>query len=144
MLSAVLAIVLFRLGNMHLEGLLPFGGIVLGLLFGFTSLILNRARAYPPGATQRRSLLAGELSFRATLTYTLGAVLTTFIYYVLSNFGYHTTPLNNYPTQIVPTIFAFVPLMFCTVSIIMLSQTTRLLLRGMRGRMLPRRFIKQL
>ena len=144
LLSTVTAIVLFRLGNMQLEGLLPFGGAVLGLLFGFTSLTFNRARAYSAGSTQRRSLMAAELSLRATLSYTLGAILAAFIFFTLASLGYKATPLDNWPTQAVPTMFAFVPLLFFTYTVVILSQATRVLLHGMLSPLSARRMAKNL
>ncbi len=59
----------FRLGNMQLDGLLTVGGVGLGLTFGFTSLMYNRARAFPDDAMQRRCLRASELALRGSMAF---------------------------------------------------------------------------
>lgn len=141
-LSAVAAVVLFRLGNMQFSGLLTFAGAATGLLFAFTSLQYNRARAYRSGAAQRRSLMAAEITLRATLAFTLGAILTSMIYLFLATAGYQPTPENRWPTQILPGLFAFVPLAFFTYTILMLAKSTRILLHGMRGRLTLRHLSK--
>lgn len=56
-------------------------GPVLAVLFGFSSLLYNRSRAYPTGAEQRRSLYAAERSMQATVLFLMaiciGAVIAT-------------------------------------------------------------------
>ena len=143
-LSTAATVLLFRLGNMQLDGLLTFGGIALGLLFGYTSLIFNRARALSSGPIQRRSLLAGELALRATLIYTLGMVLTALIYFYMYSLGYLATPIEKMPTQLAPTILALIPLMFCIITIATLSKATRILLHRMRNRIVTRKFLRSL
>jgi hypothetical protein len=129
--SIIAAVVLFRLGNMQLNGLPGFGGIAVGLLFAFTSLQFNRARAYRVGSVQRRYLFAAELSLRATLAFTMGSIVTAIIYHFLAIAGYVSTPPNNWPTQIVPGVCAFIPLGFFAYTVYTLSGVTRILIHGM-------------
>ena len=130
-LCLVLTVVLFRLGNMQLEGLLTFGGITAGLLFGFTSLLYNRARSFPSGPTERRSLFAAELALRSTLSFVLGSAITAMIYFFLANSSYVATPIQNLPTQLMPAFFTVVPFIFIAYSFVLLVRATRLLLHGM-------------
>jgi hypothetical protein len=128
--SIVAALVVFRLGNMQLEGLPTFAGVSIGLLFGFTSLQFNRARAYRSGPIQRRTLYAAELSFRATLVFTLGAIVTAIIFRFLAD-GYVATPPSKMPTQAAPAICALISLAFLAYTVYTLSRVTRLLIHGM-------------
>jgi len=45
------------------------GGSVVAVLFAFTSLLYNRARSFPEGPVQRRSLYAAERSLAACVTF---------------------------------------------------------------------------
>lgn len=57
---------------------LYLGGLcfpVLAVLYGFTSLLYNRSRAFPSGAVQRRSLYAAERGLQATLLFVLGLAI---------------------------------------------------------------------
>jgi hypothetical protein len=128
--SALAAIVVFRLGNMQLSGLPTFAGVSIGLLFGFTSLQFNRARAYRSGPIQRRTLFAAELSFRATLAFTLGAIMSAAIFRFLADV-YVPTPANKAPTQLAPVLCSLVPLGFLAYTVYALSRVTRILMHGM-------------
>jgi hypothetical protein len=130
-LSVVLTIVIFRLGNMQLDGLLTFGGISIGLLFGFTSLLYNRARSFPNGPTQRRTLFVAELALRSTLSFVLGTAITTVIYLFLSSGSFVATPMQKIPTQILPAVCTLIPLAFASYSFVLLVRATRVLLHGL-------------
>lgn len=106
--AVVPSITVFRLGNMYLDGLPTAFGASLALLAAMTSLLYNRARAYPPGKTQRRTLLAAELSLRALVMAICGVVLAAFIFPYLISLGFQTTPWMKIPLQPIPTISAFV------------------------------------
>ncbi len=125
---------------MQLEGLLTFAGGAAGLLFAFTSLQYNRARAYQPGAAQRRGLVAAELALRSTMGFTAGAIVTAAIYFILAEQGYKPGPWNQRPTQAVPALFAFVPLAFFAYTLCTLWRATRVLLHGMVGPISVRKF----
>jgi len=47
-------------------------GPILAILFGFSALMYNRARALPFGAEQRRSLYAAERGLQATVLFLIG------------------------------------------------------------------------
>lgn len=85
--AVIPSITVFRLGNMQLEGLPTAFGGGLALLAAMTSLLFNRARAYPAGKVQRRSLLAAELCLRAVMFAMLGVVLTAFVFPYLASSG---------------------------------------------------------
>jgi len=115
---------------MQVDGLLPFGGALFGLLFGFTSLMYNRARTYPKGAIQRRTVFVAELALRATLASAIGAVLGAVIFFLLQDAGFSKTPGNRIPTQLVPTLLAFLPLTFLIYAFFKLFGAIRLLLHA--------------
>lgn len=98
-----------RLANMQLDGLPTFGAATLALAIAITSLMFNRARAYPVGPLQRRTLLAAELCLRSTLLLVLGAVLTAMIFPFVQAAGYLPTPMDKSPTQGIPILCAFIP-----------------------------------
>lgn len=139
LLAAIFTVVLFRLGNMQLDGLLPFAGGAVALLFGFTSLQFNRARAYPAGPTQRRSLVVAELSLRSTLSFVLGAALTAVIFAFLAHSSYVPTPAARLPTQWGPILCSVVPLPFIAHSFFTFTKATRVLVHGMFLSIDPRR-----
>jgi len=126
-LAVVNSALLFRLGNMQLEGLPTFIGAALALLTATTSLLFNRARAYPAGPVQRRSLLAAELVLRATLLAFLGAVLIALFFPLLQSAGYQPTPAEKWPKQILPTVMAVIPLLAFVVSSLLLLSAGRVL-----------------
>lgn len=119
---------ILRLGNMQLDGLLQFGAVVLALLFAFTSLTFNRARAFPNGPTQRRTLYAADLAFGATLSCTFGTSIAVVAYFLFSKSGYVPTPPDECPSQRLPTFFAFVPLAFFIHTCFSAFAATRILI----------------
>lgn len=125
--AVINATLLLRLGNMQLEGLPTFGAALLALMVALTSLMFNRARAYPNGPVQRRSLLAAELSLRATLLSAFGAVLVILIFPMLQEFGYMPTPVDKAPKQWVPMLCALMPMLFFIVSSLLLLKAGRLI-----------------
>ncbi|KHA80262.1 hypothetical protein NC77_02355 [Janthinobacterium lividum] len=50
-------------------------GPVLAVLFGFSALLYNRARAFPSGKEQRRSLYAAERAMQSTLLFLVGTAV---------------------------------------------------------------------
>lgn len=50
-------------------------GPVLAVLFGFSALLYNRARALPSGKEQRRSLYAAERALQSTLFFLFGTAV---------------------------------------------------------------------
>lgn len=50
-------------------------GPVLAVLFGFSALLYNRARAFPSGKEQRRSLYAAECAMQSTLFFLAGTTV---------------------------------------------------------------------
>lgn len=54
-------------------------GPVLALLFGFTSLLYGRTRAFPAGREQRRSLYAAERALQSVILFMVAIALGTMI-----------------------------------------------------------------
>lgn len=68
--------------------LIPLAVGLPALLIAFTSLLFNRARAWPVGRMQRRSLLAGEILLRAVYTMVLTVLMALAITYVMPKDAY--------------------------------------------------------
>lgn len=143
LLAAIVTVAIFRLGNMQLDGLLTFAGGFSALLFGFASLMFNRARAYAAGPIQRRSLVVAELALRSTLSFVLGAGVTALFFAVLAHSSYVPTSPSRYPTQIGPIICTFVPLPFIAHSFFTLTKATRLLVHGLFMPVRPKLFARR-
>lgn len=125
--GTVTGILFVRLSNMQLDGLLTFGAGAIALTVAITSLMFNRARAYPDGPLQRRTLLAAELSLRSTLSLAIGAVLTAMIFPFVQAVGYQPTPMDKFPTQAVPIVCALIPVPFVLAGSLLLLQTARVI-----------------
>lgn len=85
----------------------------LAILFGFTALLYNRARAYQYGPTRRRSLYAAERSLQATLLFAMAVGTAT----VLSATVWHfdiTQPEN--PRNALMQVIFLVPIMLTLFS----------------------------
>lgn len=140
--SAVVGVVngtlVIRLGNMQLDGLLTFGAGTLALSVAMTSLLFNRARAYPAGPLQRRTLVAAELSLRATLLLVFGAVLTAMIFPFIQAAGYQPTPMDKMPTQFVPFLCALIPSFFVLTGSLELLHTARVIVPSLLTRLRAR------
>jgi hypothetical protein len=96
----------FRLGNMQLDGIAAAFAGGLALLAATTSLLFNRARAYPAGRTQRRTLLAAELFLRGTIVAAVGAIISALIFPYLASSGYKPVTGEMIPTQTIPVMVA--------------------------------------
>lgn len=125
--ASVNVIIFLRLANMQLDGLPTLIGVLLALMAASTSLLFNRARAYPEGAIQRRSLLVAELCLRATLLAIIGAVIAGAFSIFLPTLGYKSTPMNEMPQQWVPSLLAFFPSQFFLASSLLLVKAGALL-----------------
>ena len=140
--SVVLGVVngtfVVRLGSMQLDGLPTFGGATLALAVAITSLMFNRARAYPVGPLQRRTLLAAELCLRSTLLLTLGAVLTAMIFPFVHAAGYQPTAMDKLPTQWVPMVCAFIPAPFVLAGSLLLLKAAHIVAPSMLTRLRAR------
>jgi hypothetical protein len=143
-LAAVGVGVAFRLGNMQLEGMPAVAGISLGLMFAFTSLMYNRARAYSEGQTQRRTLRAGELALRGTLAFVLCIIYSSIAFYLLSDSGYGPTPLNYYPTRWLPTLCVVPAVLLVIYAYTRFARAIRLVLHGVIRVANTGRFVRRL
>lgn len=103
--AVVAGIVLYRLGYPKLEGLPAIGGSVLTVFVATAALLYNRARAYGPGALQRRTLHAAEQALRATLLMIVGMALTSTVFYWLPD-SQRTDPRLPEPQHFLPTLLA--------------------------------------
>lgn len=57
---------------------------VIAVLFGFTALLYNRARALPKGRERQRSLYAAERGMQATALFFVGTAISSFGAYIAS------------------------------------------------------------
>jgi hypothetical protein len=71
-----------------LQILVALGVGLLALLIAVNSLLFNRARAWPAGATQRRSLIAGEILLRALFWTVLTIIISLGITYFMPKSAY--------------------------------------------------------
>ena len=69
-----------------LRVLIPLALAIPALLISLTSLLYNRARAWPSGPDQRRSLFAAEILFRSLLLTLLSVAGGVFITFFISFF----------------------------------------------------------
>jgi len=98
--NSVIAVVLyFQLAGMRIAEWGQLSLIILGLMFGFASVLFGRARAYPQGATQRRTLIAADMVLRGIVFYLFAMALSGAIHFVLVNFGYTPEPAEVIPPQ---------------------------------------------
>ncbi|RYH64492.1 MAG: hypothetical protein EON54_06430 [Alcaligenaceae bacterium] len=82
-LLMVASLCLSRFSALQTDGLMPLAAAVLTVFAATTSLLYNRARAYPPGPLQRRTLHAAEQSLRATLLLVVGIALSAAVFFWL-------------------------------------------------------------
>ena len=86
----------FAKADLQILGALGVG--LPALLIAFTSLLFNRARAWPPGAMQRRSLIAGEILLRALFWTVLTIIISLGITYFMPKNAYlnHSIAPSDY------------------------------------------------
>ena len=70
----------------ELRVLIPLALAIPALLISLTALLYNRARAWPNGPEQRRSLFAAEILFRSLLLILLSVASGVFITFCISIF----------------------------------------------------------
>lgn len=130
--SALVASSTFALGNMQLEKLPAIGGAVLAIFLAFTALLYNRARAYGPSPIQRRTLLAAEISLRATMLYIFGILVTAVIFIGLaSDPRFHAGVWYKWPTQLGPVIGSVIPTALFGFAFMELYSSVQLILKPM-------------
>ena len=148
-LAMVLLLVTWlRLGNMEIEGVPTFAGLMLGLMFGFTSLMYNRARTYPAGATQVQSVFAAEHGLHATVSFAMGSLLYATIFLGLNELGFRPilglhglsrhVPTFGELIQPVPALGAFLPIGFFIYSFMHITWALEALLLDFEWPSLPR------
>ena len=137
-----------KLAFMNFDGLFTLTGIVLGLMIAFTGLMYNRARAYPEGKIQRRSILAAETGLKAVCFTLVALAVGGLIFYVFALQGvkpldgvsvYQQRPLLYFGAAI-PSAFAFVAIaeifnaMNLVVPQVVREKSTKVRLRGMQSK----------
>ncbi|WP_411880031.1 hypothetical protein [Polaromonas sp. YR568] len=137
-----------KLAMMNFDGLFTLTGIVLGLMIAFTGLMYNRARAYPEGKIQRRSILAAETGLKAICFALVAIAVGGLIFYVYSLQGiqpaqgvsvYQQRPLLYFGAA-VPAAIAFNALaeifnaMNYVVPQVVREKSTKKRLRGMQSK----------
>jgi hypothetical protein len=97
---------LLKLAWMNFEGLPTLAASVFGVFVATTSLLYNRARAYPTGRVQRRTLFAAEHALRATLLLVVGVTITAVLFWFIPE-SYRTDPMAQNPNHVLPAMAAF-------------------------------------
>jgi len=97
---------------------------ILAILFGFSALLYNRARAFQPGPVQRRSLYAAERAMQATILFLLGissgAIIATIAWQLKVDFSNPPEPNAILPFFIIPimlVLFSFGSFFFAVQAI---------------------------
>jgi hypothetical protein len=80
----------------------------LAVLFGFTALLYNRARAFPAGAEQRRSLYAAERGMQAAILF-LVALGVGLVVGVSQHLQMQAGTISKSKPQVVETLLWFSP-----------------------------------
>jgi hypothetical protein len=78
---------------------------IVAVLFGYTNLLYNRARALPSGPEQRRSLYAAERAMQATIFFLIGFCLALTIVAIYFWLGYTPKPISPEKLPVTLTIF---------------------------------------
>ena len=85
--GVVLSMALFAvIAKAELRVLIPLAPAIPALLMSLTALLYNRARAWPGGPEQRRSLFAAEILLRSLLLTLLSVASGVFITFFISFF----------------------------------------------------------
>lgn len=116
--------------TLQIKDIAPYFLSVLAAFYAFTAVLYNRARAYPDGPTQRRSLLAAEEALRATMLYLvfliLGAVITYFLFATLED----TAPRKQFVPTDRRTLIVFlsywIPIFFAALSYVSFAKAMQL------------------
>lgn len=98
------------------------GLIVLGLMFGFTSLFYSRASAFPDNPIRRRSLVIAELALRSTVWFLVGFLLLELVLFWLVEFGYEPQPSKGWPKVSIPTFLVYTPIIISIVGFSLFTQ----------------------
>jgi hypothetical protein len=93
----------------------PFFLPTLAGFVSFSALLYNRARAYPEGAIQRRSLFAANEALNATILYLVALLVGTFVTFTI--YGSGTAPQRREfsfedPTILRALMLYWLPLLF--------------------------------
>lgn len=116
-LMVLLVTLHFELGGMRAAEWAQPALVALALMFGFTSVLYGRARAFNAGRIQRRTLYAADRALRAIVFYLLAFALTAVIHFFLVNSGYSPEPRTlKGPTRLAPIVLFFPCLLLVLVA----------------------------
>ena len=142
LVAVVNGAVVIHLANMQLDGLPTLIGVILALMAATTSLLFNRARAYPAGAVQRRTLLSAELFLRATLLAMVGSMVVFSVFFPLKLFGYEPVPIDRFSNYSIPFALSLIPMQFYLGSSFFLMKAGRLIFSTLLARFNARDILK--
>ena len=123
----LMVVLVFKLGNMQLEGLPTIVAASLAIVIAFTSLMYNRARAVSNRRTRFRSLVAAELGLRSTLFAIVGTAFVALVFPYLTGAGYVQTVASKYPTQIPPFLASLAAIGFFCPGLFLFLAAVRVL-----------------
>ena len=121
--------------NGDLKILIPLGFGIPAFLIALTSLLFNRARAWPAGAIQRRSLYAAEILVRAIVKTMLSILSALVITYFIPLNAYNKINVYEvgdpfiYMSRLYPGLYLYIiPCLFLFSAFVGASQCFRLIL----------------
>jgi hypothetical protein len=127
--SVAVTTVMTFVTTFRVKEIAPFFLPTLAAFFGFSSLLYNRARAYPEGPTQRRALYAANGALTATILYLVALILGAIITYVILGSNVDATPRElsfEDPRALWVLILYWLPLLFIGLSYNEFSNSLRL------------------
>ena len=139
--GVVLSMALFAvIAKAELRVLIPLALAIPALLMSLTALLYNRARAWPSGAEQRRSLFAAEILLRSLLLTLLSVASGVFITFFISFFlredvffnrkVLETTDFDGWLNQVQWWIWLYlIPCLIFLGSYVAFAQSMRIALR---------------
>lgn len=94
-----------KIAWMNFDGLPTLAASVFGVFVATTSLLYNRARAYPTGKVQRRTLFAAEHCLRATLLLVVGVACTAVLFWFIPA-SFKADPAADHPKHFLLAVFS--------------------------------------
>jgi fumarate reductase subunit D len=131
--SVVVIVAMMYTTTMRVSDVAPALLPILAAFFAFSALLYNRARAYPDGPIQRRSLYAADEALTATILYLLGLMFGALITFGLAdaNFKVSKTPAFGDPQQTKLLILYIIPLFFVGLSFYSFAHALRIFCKNL-------------
>jgi hypothetical protein len=131
--ALVVSVVMRYTITMTVDKVAPVLLPILAAFFAFSALLYNRARAYPDGPIQRRSLYAADEALTATILYLLGLMFGALVTFFLSNSDYQvsTTMVFGDPQQTKLLLLYVIPMFFVAISFYCFAHALRIFCKNL-------------